>query len=1588
MENNSITNLNEWTDVKIFRDTVHQYIEMPKVYVRYLIDTHEMQRIKDVAQSGLRSVFNAATHDRFSHSLGVYHLGKKAFKSLKKNIVNIVEKEYYHDRSNVPQLLRDLFKSEWEAYEQDLGIWEVLYQIACILHDIGHPAMSHTLEFLYDDVYMDISRKRSYAGVSYEEYERFQKLQEQYECGGRTKFELFLGERLFGNREQKVKGNPHERMSAYYIVSGFILDETLGVYIPEKDTLAWNIKMLICSYYRYIGEEVPDEEDLDKKSDKEIRVIKDWNTRIYDYTCFICRMIIGQEYECHESEGVTCIQNSVKNAIIGLLNGKIDADSLDYITRNSYSAGYDTNSIDVNRLSTSYSVRFQNNMFQPVFEKNAISVLEGFISARNFEPNWLYSHHKIVYNIDVLYKYMFHCAVKMLYMEDLDEWSQIILHNFFGRDEDIEDNSFYKKHIGKDEAAERSLSEFQQKEIFGKLKKLYISPDQDVESKLMQLEVSSVDDIDAKTRVMGIKEELKNYGNEKYDQEDRRLEQKLDELCSGNYELMSLKDEILDYTKSIQLFKGVCNRILNRPSGDIQEAAFRPILMNTKLFLAKLFLDETVSITDDEKKELYDFLKALLKRYGELRDIRNLYFSYILSPTRSFENKRFLFYRSNDSDIDALFKSWYYRLKSKDTKLPLTPIERTYLNLGKEYFERKYKTSLWKSYQEYKIFIDGIAKRINMEPSKINEYFLYIIQKWGKALRFHEDRKNPANSQFENQTIYIHEKDDGFWDEIVKGSEKNEFKELFLDFESVNFIIKVHVMKYKDFRNSVKVAFKEKVFPLGDIIELVEMKDKKFPFIFIDLSDMSGDDKGQERRRYLDLLEDRLAKYCLHKLGENSITKREAIDDIMVNNEGKIFRDVVHGDIVIPRKFVPLIETSAFQRLRRIKQLSTADMVFPNAMHTRFAHSIGTFHVMTLIVKHFKKIFQELGVVYYKMDIDALLAAALLHDIGHGPYSHNFERLFGERKKHEEWGADIIRNDEEIRNALRVGFPEYENRLEEFIGKITSYVVTDEAKDVSSGFLGFQTIFKSLLSSELDADRMDYLLRDSFNTGLGYGKVDIGMIIRGMRVIEIGNKFYVCIVENFLSYIEQFIFGRYKMYDSVYYNAYKVFSEALVLKILKYARNNNSLLDSNISAILNNQLDLEEYLALDDSYINGLFSQWQHSKDLILSKMCKAFLTRSGYERLYIMNQTVEDLHMFKSELDSAIQRYFPGFDKKVDDLYSFVFTKREFSAYDPKTDESKIWIQTNEGLVRDFAELSPMFLDSGKKISWSTQKVFIYYSKELFEIELDSMKESVDFQKMKVALLAHIDQMISSSNLRNHIEIEEKYACSAEELDAVKKMLDDENGELWQSYKIQIPVETDKNAEQEDIYYDTDDLRVAMNNCSFRCRKKPDGRYKITIKAPTPVTGFDKESQVARFEYEKEISNNDVTEAIDFIRMTFKDVFPNEMIGLTKENFDSLFKPKLTVKNHRSKYMVSNLEDERGFRFSVCLDRVTFWHESKGEKKDYQIEVELESDYMHRVSMKFFTKKIEQKLANVKHEQYSKYIKGLDMLGIYHPDR
>lgn len=225
--------------------------------------------------------------------------------------------------------------------------------------------------------------------------------------------------------------------------------------------------------------------------------------------------------------------------------------------------------------------------------------------------------------------------------------------------------------------------------------------------------------------------------------------------------------------------------------------------------------------------------------------------------------------------------------------------------------------------------------------------------------------------------------------------------------------------------------------------------------------------------------------------------------------------DSVHGYVGVTELERSIIDTPIFQRLRRVKQLSPVDLVYPGATHTRFAHSIGSLFVMD-------KIANRLVDDHYleEEDVQRLRLAALLHDLGHYPFSHVIESVmckrYGDRGKHEAMSVHLIRN-----SIIGATLRKYEQDPEE-----TAATIERRSRN---------PIFNYLLSSDLDVDRIDYLLRDAYHTGVAYGFIDIDRLIRTISVNE-QTSAQLAVLEKGRQAVENFLIGRYHMYQSVYYH--------------------------------------------------------------------------------------------------------------------------------------------------------------------------------------------------------------------------------------------------------------------------------------------------------------------------------------------------------------------------------------------------------------------------------------------------------------------
>lgn len=321
----------------------------------------------------------------------------------------------------------------------------------------------------------------------------------------------------------------------------------------------------------------------------------------------------------------------------------------------------------------------------------------------------------------------------------------------------------------------------------------------------------------------------------------------------------------------------------------------------------------------------------------------------------------------------------------------------------------------------------------------------------------------------------------------------------------------------------------------------------------------------------------------------------------------KVFRDPVHNIIAFDKEkdklYLDLIDSREMQRLRRIRQLGLSYVTYLGAEHSRFAHSIGCAHLMGRVLCKLEQLaaeseYAELlgGIQEYR---ELLICAAILHDIGHGPFSHAIEKLLG--KKHEYWTRKIIlEQSTQVNEVLRKYRSDYPQKVSEIIAKVfvPRYVV-------------------KLLSSQMDVDRIDYLLRDALMTGADYGNFDLEWFLNCITVGKVHGDIEIGINYNKgLMIAEDFILARRYMYHQVYYHKATRSAEVIVRKIFlrasDLAREGAKLSNySPVEALLKKEsLTVDQYLGLDDHVILYHFQKWKNHEDKVLSDLCQRFLNR------------------------------------------------------------------------------------------------------------------------------------------------------------------------------------------------------------------------------------------------------------------------------------------------------------------------------------------------------------------------------------------
>ncbi|WP_179394234.1 HD domain-containing protein [Lacticaseibacillus absianus] len=387
----------------------------------------------------------------------------------------------------------------------------------------------------------------------------------------------------------------------------------------------------------------------------------------------------------------------------------------------------------------------------------------------------------------------------------------------------------------------------------------------------------------------------------------------------------------------------------------------------------------------------------------------------------------------------------------------------------------------------------------------------------------------------------------------------------------------------------------------------------------------------------------------------------------------KVFRDPVHNYIHVHHQVIlDLIDTPEFQRLRRIKQLGVADEVFQGAEHTRFTHSLGVYEITRQICDNFAVNYptQTAGDGLWD-DSERLVAlcAALLHDIGHGPYSHTFEHIFG--TDHEAITRQILTdpttNVNRILRSVAPGFP------------------AQVASVIAHTYPNPQVV--QMISSQIDADRMDYLLRDAYNTGTKYGEFDLTRILRVMRPYAGGIGFDA----NGMHAVEDYIVSRFQMYQQIYFHPVSRGMEMILTHLLQRAKTlyEDGQFDSKFNPRLlipffDRNFTLKDYLRLDDGVLNTYFTYWLDYPDPVLRDLADRFLSRRPLKSVTFTDRTAPLLPRLRDLVEQV--GYDPDYYTAENDSFDLPYDQYDPSAANPKT---QIEIIQPDGTLEELSTLS-----------------------------------------------------------------------------------------------------------------------------------------------------------------------------------------------------------------------------------------------------------------------------------------------------------
>lgn len=399
--------------------------------------------------------------------------------------------------------------------------------------------------------------------------------------------------------------------------------------------------------------------------------------------------------------------------------------------------------------------------------------------------------------------------------------------------------------------------------------------------------------------------------------------------------------------------------------------------------------------------------------------------------------------------------------------------------------------------------------------------------------------------------------------------------------------------------------------------------------------------------------------------------------------EEKVFKDPIHKYVHVKDQLIwDLIKTKEFQRLRRIKQLGTLYLAFHTAEHSRFGHSLGVYEIVRRMIDE-SFVGRE---AWNNKDRPLALCAALLHDLGHGPFSHSFEKIFN--TDHEAFTQEIITGNTEVNEVL--------SRVSETFPQEVADVINKTHKN---------KLVISMISSQIDADRMDYLQRDAYFTGVSYGTFDMERILRLMRP----SKDEVLIKESGMHAVENFIMSRYQMYWQIYFHPVSRGGEVLLNNCLKRVKQlykedyQFKMYPKEFIPFFEGTITIDQYVELDEVTVLFYLKKWIHEEDEILSDLARRFINRDLFKYIPFDGSIITITELQDLFIEGAI-----------DPEYYFVSEAFSDLPYDydrPGSNRQSIHLLRRNGSIKEISSQS-LVISSITGINREDYK--LYYPKEM----------------------------------------------------------------------------------------------------------------------------------------------------------------------------------------------------------------------------------------------------------------------------------